>query len=267
MIVLRTRSKNSTRSSVHFYIVLFVVCTRTSPKVFLSLMYVLFENRLMINGICAESVRIFLFSLLNHYVYTWIYLIFFFLYFILLSFTRTRIQYKRPVQIEFTKIFQSLHTLFNITEYDHHHWVGKKAKQTFNTIVITMILNGFRRSQEKMEEACCMKFSSMHNNTQTNVTQYNKKISFIMFDLKGFSSLCRKIDTNTEWFIRYFVFSLLCTVFVLIHSTILVLVLYFSHWIALHWHCIFIVSLIRCLHDKWFDSLHGHTIHLLKSVV
>lgn len=35
-------------------------------------------------------------------------------------------------------------------------------------------------------------------------TQIVIKITKIMFDLKGFSSLCRKIDTHTIWFMQHF---------------------------------------------------------------
>lgn len=113
--------------------------------------------------------------------------------------------------------FQSLHThcltLPNIIiEF------GIRSRNKLGTI-ITMNLNGFMRREgrsvfydsfilslstrsERKKKERTIEIDTMRkkNRMSHNII----KISNIMFDLKGFSSLCRKIDTNTIWFIQAF---------------------------------------------------------------
>lgn len=84
--------------------------------------------------------------------------------------------------------------------------------------------------------------------------------------MKGFSSLCRKIDTNTVWFIQHFSsLSLSLSHFSLdFHSCIGMDFQCRDHKLA---KVIFFPLSIRCLHDKWCDFKRCNNSRLTSKIV
>lgn len=177
------------------------------------------KNFLVLYNILLFFVRFCSLSLCNEFLLL-------FLYWISSRFIhKNRIQYnetlvywihKRKRVREGWEMLRSLHThivsyyqiIISLASSVRSETENRHNNNNNGFFILLPFLFGF----EKEDEHYFDRLDDTHNNSRmqattvldivTHINSYNViKITKIMFDLKGFSSLCRKIDTNTIWFI------------------------------------------------------------------